>query len=419
MAKKRSQIIKETLEATLSYFPDELKSHRFHADIARRIETFFLTDHCIEADENTLNSSSSSLGKFTDALKHPGDVFKHPKRYSSLSEDEKSNKKHNKKPSIGFKLENPLDSVGNTVEKAVGTVGAFLKQKLSGEEEEKQNKDRGVNLPPPIDTSASSGIQSLKSPVVPYTRKTRRSSTRRLHDEDELNEVGEEANLLLDDDRPPTELVPSYSHPVPNFRSRGTKAGDLLENNPLIFALITIASILFLKFACKLTVSMDLDILLLLIWAAFCIGLHTPRPMIGGVDKSTAPPVPPTPINRRELLTKNDRHGRRLLRMSMRMSTPDAQTSSTRSAALFDSIRIEEEEDEIMEVNQSPLPMFPEDAKLGSKLNCWSEPESTRFHVRGPKYLADKVKIPSGAFVFPVRGVDLFLTDACPENAGR
>ena len=67
---------------------------------------------------------------------------------------------------------------------------------------------------------------------------------------------------------------------------------------------------------------------------------------------------------------------------------------------------------------ESPMPRFPEGAKLGSALNCWSDPPSTNFKVRGDKYLKDKKKIESGPCLFPNRGIDLFLTDACPENVG-
>jgi hypothetical protein len=67
----------------------------------------------------------------------------------------------------------------------------------------------------------------------------------------------------------------------------------------------------------------------------------------------------------------------------------------------------------------SPMPIFPKGARLGTVTNCWSEPTYKDFKVRGKNYLNDRVKIPSGSFLFPVRGVDLFLTDACPENVGR
>jgi hypothetical protein len=418
LAKKRRQIIKETLEATLNYFPDEVDSQSFHSEIAQTIETFFLLDHCVEADEKESNDSGRLI-----------DVFKTPKKYhtrhSSVDEAAKqTTTKDDTKQKLSFKLDNPIESVEsvkNAVGNAVDHVGHFLKQKVAREGNEK-SKGRGLaTIDTSIDTSASpnTSYRSLRSPVVPYTRKERRSRSMRDNDEDELNEVGEDATLLLDDDRAATELVPSYSHPVPTFRSRGSKLGDLVENNLIIFSLIALASVLFLKYVAKLTVTVDLDILLLLIWASFCIGLHTPRPMIGGIDKTMGPPTPPTPGKRASLMRRaHDRHGRKLLRMSM-VSTPEAQiTPGPSDAMTFDEIREEDEHDDIMDMNRSPLPKFPDDAKLGSHLNCWSEPVPESFHVRGAKYLVDKVKAPSGPFVFPVRGVDLFLTDSCPENAG-
>jgi hypothetical protein len=62
---------------------------------------------------------------------------------------------------------------------------------------------------------------------------------------------------------------------------------------------------------------------------------------------------------------------------------------------------------------------FPEGAKIGSHSSCWSVPPCTNFHVRGPNYLNDKVKVSSGEFLFPCRGCDLFLTDNAPINIGR
>jgi Protein ENHANCED DISEASE RESISTANCE 2, C-terminal len=67
----------------------------------------------------------------------------------------------------------------------------------------------------------------------------------------------------------------------------------------------------------------------------------------------------------------------------------------------------------------SPMTMFPEGAEIGSQLNCWSKPDASEFLVRGPQYLMDKKKVPSEDYLFPCRGVDLFLTDACPQDVGR
>lgn len=62
---------------------------------------------------------------------------------------------------------------------------------------------------------------------------------------------------------------------------------------------------------------------------------------------------------------------------------------------------------------------FPEGTKIGSHSSCWSVPPCTNFHVRGPNYLKDKIKVSSGEFLFPCRGCDLFLTDNAPINIGR
>ena len=50
----------------------------------------------------------------------------------------------------------------------------------------------------------------------------------------------------------------------------------------------------------------------------------------------------------------------------------------------------EEAEDPLI---QSPMPMFPPDAELGSILNRWSAPPASGFHVRGSNYLNDRKKI--------------------------
>lgn len=361
LAKKRSQIVQEMLDATLNHFPSSLEGKEFSDEVAQTIEMFFLCDHCTEIE---------------DASKTPNLVGETPARNYSKE--------------LGKVNTNPIDE-------AVHSVGKFLKKTF----EETPAKVKGTNK------------EGATTPVVPITRKTRKSVVMRQFDEDELKQVGEEANLLLDDERQQSELmVPSYSHPVPNFQSKGSKLGQLVENNPIIFALIALVALIGLKRSAKLAVTVDMDVLLLFMWAAFCVGLHTPRPMISGVDRYYGPP-PSTPIGGQRSITRqtNDQDGRKLLRKSM-AGTPVAGAASMVSFQ-------DEMDDEILEVNQSPLPRFPSGAELGSKHNCWSEPVCSNFHVRGPKYLKDKVKIESADFVFPVRGLDLFLTDTAPENAGR
>ncbi|KAL3925502.1 MAG: hypothetical protein SGILL_000369 [Bacillariaceae sp.] len=377
LAKKRSQLVQEVLDATLNHFPKSVEGKPFSGQVAKAVELFLLCDHCVEVDGET---SSKAFG-----LEGGG------RHYSkSLDDDDdtvsKSSAKSNSK------------GIVSPIEDAVKSVGKFIKHSL----DETPMKAKSKSIP---ETSTS-------TPVVPITRKTRKSLVMRQLDDDELKQVGEEANLLLDDERPHAELlVPSYSSPVPSFSSKGSKLGLLVENNPIVFALIAVAVLVVLRRAAELSVTVDIDVLLLFMWACFCFGLHCPRPMISGVDKHYGPP-PATPTDKKKVTRQQeDRDGRKLLRMSM-VSTPEAR-KSVRELSFAD-----EMEDDIMEVMQSPLPRFPEGAELGTKNNCWSEPVCTNFHVRGGNYLRDKVKIESADFLFPVRALDLFLTDTCPENVG-
>lgn len=386
LAKKRSQIIDQILEATLGHFPRKLEGRPFNVEVAQAIETFFLLDHCMEAEVSQTSKSGSSGGRL----------------YSRSALDDESDQRSAK----GVK------SAASIFDEAVQNLDNFLKIGGVGQ----GNKAKGPETPSKGTTASS----NLTSPVVPITRKSRKSMVMRQVDENELKEVGEEANLLLDDERPPTELVPSYSQPVPSFNSHGSMIGDLLDNNPIVFVAIAVATITVLKGASKLTVTMDLDVMMLLIWAAFCVGLHTPRPMISGVDKNFGPPSSRSQSRQKPTVkTGDDRDGRKLLRKSIAL-TPDAKASASGSDATFDSItEVDTDMDEIIRTINSPFPRFPEGAALGSHLNCWSEPDYRSFHVRGATYLKDKVKVESGEYICKARGLDLFLTDTCPENAAR
>jgi hypothetical protein len=178
-------------------------------------------------------------------------------------------------------------------------------------------------------------------------------------------------------------------------------------------------------------VRMDGDVTLLAIFAAFCLGLHTPRPMVGGFDR------PPTMMGAvmvrpaaATLQQHPDHSGRKLLRQSMhqqRSGCSNSPSDSLRgmessSPALTVPMVVSGDEDGgegMGAVMGSPMAKFPEGAAIGSHNNCWSQPDSGDFMVRGPHYLVDQKKVASGDFIFPCRGLDLFLTDTCPENVGR
>ena len=56
----------------------------------------------------------------------------------------------------------------------------------------------------------------------------------------------------------------------------------------------------------------------------------------------------------------------------------------------------------------SPLPQYSPNQHEES---CWSIPPNDIFRVRGPTYLQDRIKIPSGPCPFVCRGVDVWMTD--------
>jgi hypothetical protein len=69
-----------------------------------------------------------------------------------------------------------------------------------------------------------------------------------------------------------------------------------------------------------------------------------------------------------------------------------------------------------------PLPFDPQPSHDGAPHlhnNSWSHCLSRTFKVRSKTYSHDRKKVESGAYLFPARGAELLLTEACPENVAR
>lgn len=62
------------------------------------------------------------------------------------------------------------------------------------------------------------------------------------------------------------------------------------------------------------------------------------------------------------------------------------------------------------------VPHFPPHAALGSVAHCYSTPPCETFYIRGPDYLSSRKKVPSQDFLFPTRGMDIFLSTDAPGN---
>ena len=74
-------------------------------------------------------------------------------------------------------------------------------------------------------------------------------------------------------------------------------------------------------------------------------------------------------------------------------------------------------DDSSIEESAAPLPTLPRYPVLEQRnKNCWSVPAVEKFAVRGPTYLKDKKKVPSGPYLLEARGLDLFLNDVAPNN---
>lgn len=358
LAQQRSLIIDDTLETILQNYPTDVEGkHECLRFISAAIETFFLTDHCEEEEEkeeedDTTSQSTAQSGLVTSSTKKL------------------------KKQGQGA-----LDSLGHGIKKVL-SVSKLKKLNMNFSEET-------------VET------ETLMSTVVaPMSRKTRRSVVLRAADMEQLEEA---ANLVVDEDDNITKPAAPHYSPRPLV----AKSGPVV-NNPYVFPAIAAAALAVLRSVQGKTTEINTDIALLIAFACYCLGLHTPRP-------SEVSPVVTKAAVKAAVKKAEPTVGqvdRRLLRKSMAV-TP---TSESMLAAWEVAAEFEEEEEPLIE---SPMQTFPEGAELGSHFNCWQEPAFDDFYVRGPTYLTDHKKVSSGPFVFPIRGIDLFLTDACPENVGR
>jgi hypothetical protein len=368
MAKQRSEILDDALEMVTHNYPGDLNKDDSLKDMSDAIENFFLTDHLEEEDgAPSTPPRSSSLSGMTPM-----------KRLTSA-------KKHRKDKS------NPFDAFGN----------------LFGDKKDKKGKEK--------EAAAVAAEVTFASPVVPKSKKTRRSIAVRTADVEELKASGAD-----DDAGKSTSSANLPPGPAPVVVQKGVSVfGPFLANNP--YAVVVLVAIVLgvLRKAQFTKVTMDSDVAMLVSFACFCFGLNWPRP-------SPPPAVvqKPTPAKTRAARRRTSvgtapaaaAPAARLMRASM-MASPTVM-DSVKTVQQWEALGEEEEEEEGPLI-QSPMQTYPEGAELGEYFNCVSEPDCEDFHVRGPNYFSDKIKVPSKPFLFPCRGVDLFLTDDAPENVGR
>jgi len=341
LAKQRAQIINAALETILKNVPQTNHSTRTAGSIQpvmAAIESFFLTDHCVE-----------------DTAPH-SNTFENIRRVL---------------PSL------PLPSLPTLI-------------RVKNDSEQ-----------PPVPTT-------VVSPVVPRTRVQRRSVAIRALEENELEQIQLHLGDDNDDDRNKKDILPNYAAPVPTVAFYGSSMiGDMIEHSPAVFLAIFAASVAMLKVVSRTTLTIDTDIFMLLCFSFFCVGLHFPRPAQPEIEAPS------------KTFKRVERPACAIIKRSMMVKS-----TATVNAAGQTVLEVSNEDSFIEEENGdgplivSPMPLYPPGAEMGEYLNRWSAPSHDLFKVRGPNYFKDKKKVKSEEFLFPARGIDLFLTDACPENIG-
>ena len=264
------------------------------------------------------------------------------------------------------------------------------------------------------------------SKVVPLTVKDRRSEETRALDEATFSQMGENAALLLHDvphhmhdsmivepHRAKEEIwLNEYtsSNTPQNTRPQKEETAMVRATSWWLIGGFVVGGLLVASRLASIPLQVDADIASLIMFGCFCLGLHVPR-------KVKVPPAVNTVVP--------DKGGRRLLE---RVSMLQASTRHLDVSTAMKSVATEEVvQDMLLSVEMDTIDEkkahgtmqeFPKDAKIGTVPNCWSTSPSSEFSVRGPNYLKDKKKVPSDNCMFPLRGVDLFLTDTCPSNVG-
>jgi hypothetical protein len=247
------------------------------------------------------------------------------------------------------------------------------------------------------------------------TKQPRRPLLVRAADEEQLHQAS--SSLLVEDDRDQFKRsngtavcdMPEKHTPVALARTNSAVIDDIIENKPYVWRSIVGAALAVLWAVRRKTVTIDLDFAMLIVFAFFCLGLNVPRRSPRS-DVDT-PPVVPKPVENQSSFENPEPISRRLVRKSILASTKSELAMAAAEVAA-------EDEDEEVGGFGSPMPMLP-DGSENNHTDCVSIPKYSDFRIRGPNYLVDHIKIPSGPYLFLVCGVDLFLTHSCPGNVGN
>jgi len=279
-------------------------------------------------------------------------------------------------------------------------------------------------------TIGDTAKSSLTSSVEPVTTRRRASYANRAAEEKKCKAVS--GLILLDENEATSNEDASKKIPM---------ITGLLPDDPIDIGIVAIFGVILFKLFEGRAMNIQLDVLLAFGLGCGILGYrlalpatyiekkakegrshsHSKHVTIVSPDSSPQKASP----NRRKAQTSR----RELLRKSTGTLDVTSSLKEKRLSLIQASMRSVKNlvglDDGLKSDNSEVIPAaktfakFPEGAKIGSHLNCWSEGASSNFHVRGGNYLEDKKKVASAGYLFPTRGCDLFLTDNPPINIGR
>ncbi len=357
------------------------------------VNDFFLTDHVYEDDSDSFTDRAIMADASVDSLdctRNNRAVIMTTSTDDSGADaskgDEISNLRSSKKsksPSQTPKLKIKKKIGKKTIKKGDGTAVDSSRSALTS------SMTISTRSPPMQNGNTvargTNGVVPVESPVRPKSVRKRMSTRKR-------------SNLRR-------ELMKSKELSFHDSAIIAEKKGYL--DSPYTVAGMVIGLMLFFLWLPRINITIELDAAVFLCFTLTMIGM------------SLAPENSPdhyvtTPVNSNRKRVDSETLMRKCL-------GNDTSKRLERKPTFLESIVSTATNNDTFETGKSlsPIKKFPDDAEIGSMFNCWSEPISSEFKVRGANYLRDKIKVASGPFLFPARGVDVFLSDCCPEHIAR
>jgi len=180
-------------------------------------------------------------------------------------------------------------------------------------------------------------------------------------------------------------------------------------DSPLTVAMMLIGFMAFFLWLPRITITIALDTATVIIFGVIMVGMSLVP------DATPNYYVTTSPANRNRKRVDSET----LMRKSLSLGKDKSRGIVERKPTFLETIVTTTTDTFDNGSSMIPIKKFPDDAEIGSMFNCWSEPICSEFKVRGANYLKDKIKVASGSFLLPARGVDVFLSDCCPEHIAR